>query len=92
MLRKFICCSSENFESVKKEMMLKNCIFREPVIPWDTIVFYIECHHTILFTCGVLEKSYIFQKMRIFYFDWLFTALQLSKCTKCLYKMNTNSI
>ena len=41
----------------------------------------------------ILEKSCIFQKIcDIFYFGWLFTALQFSKCTKGLYKMNKNSI
>ena len=82
--------------------MLKNCIFHEPVIHCDRhsvgIVSDIEFLHTILFTlCApfliVLEKSYIFSNLRhFFYFGWLFTALQFSKCTKYLYKMNNNSI
>ena len=81
--------------------MLKNSIFHKPVIPCDTLSRLALCLTSNVFTqfyllwvlfLIVLEKSYIFQKLHIFDFGWLFTALQFGKCTECLYKMNTNSI
>ena len=39
-----------------------------------------------------LEKSYIFEKYDIYYFGWFFKALQFSKHTNGIYKMNNNSM
>ena len=51
-------------------MMLKNCIFHEPVIPCDT-----------------LERLISGQKF--YYKIYMFTALQVSICTKGLNEMNS---
>ena len=78
--------------------MLKNCIFHERCSIAFGIVSDIECLHIVMFTFVyclsiVVEKSYIFQKLWHYLKNrCLFTALQFSKRTKGLFKMNNNSI
>ena len=82
--------------------MLENCVFHDPVIPYDTLKRLASDLTLNVFTQLYLLWTVPFNRFRkilyfqnivtFFYFGWLFTALRFRKCTKSSYKMNNNSI
>ena len=79
--------------------MLRKCIFHEPVSPGDTVRRLVSCLMSIDVTQLYLHSALSFNRSRkirffpkkgdIFNFGWLFTALQISVCTKGLDEMNS---
>ena len=81
--------------------MLKECIFIGPVISCDALYCLALCLTSNVFiqlrliwvlSFSRSRKMGYLKKCDIYYFGWLFLALQFSKRAKGLYKMNNNSI